>query len=90
MSYVHLEFRVVSAGIHNAVPLQRGQFSAKSSQYTLHSSRVRARYVVLFVGLNSDLYFYTTTVVFYAISYSTKSRYNGTSQHYSTTAFVTT
>ena len=81
MSYVHLESRVVSAGIHSAVPLQRGQFSPISSQYTLHSSRVRARYVVHFVGLNSDLCFYTTSVLLYTISHSIESRYNGTSQY---------
>ena len=44
-----------SGYIYSAVPLSRSQFSPKSSQYTPHSSPVKASYGVSVVNLKSDL-----------------------------------
>ena len=52
--------------------------SPKSSQNTSHSSSVRARYGMYFVGSNSDLYSDSVTAVMYAISCYIRLHNNGT------------
>ena len=59
------------------VPLQRGQFSPKSSQETLHSSPVRARYGVSFVNTNSGWCFASVSVFMFKIPCYVWPRYKG-------------
>ena len=59
---------------HDAV-ITRSIFS---SQNIFHSSPVRARYWIYFVGSNCDLYFASVTAVMYAISCYIGPGYNGT------------
>ena len=59
---------------HDAV-ITRSIFS---SQNIFHSSPVRARYGIYFVGSNCDLYFASVTAVVYAISFYIGPSYNGT------------
>ena len=63
---------------YSVVPLKRGQFSPKSSQWTLHSSPVRARYGVFFVNLKSDTYSELVNAVVCKISCYSGAGYNGT------------
>ena len=67
---------------YSTMPLWRGQFSPKFSQDTSHSSPVRARYGMYFVGSNSGSCFASVTTVMYAISYYIGPRYNGTRHCY--------
>ena len=64
--------------IYSAVLLWGAQFSPKSSQNTSHTSPVRARYGMYFVGLNCDSYPASVTAVMYAISCYIGMCYNGT------------
>ena len=63
---------------YSAVPLQRGQFSPKSPQNSSHTSPVRARCRMYFMGSICDLYSASVTAVLYAISCWIGSCYNGT------------
>ena len=67
---------------YSTMPLWRGQFSPKLSQNTSHSSPVRARYGMYFVGSNSGSCFASVTTVMYAISHYIGPRYNGTRHCY--------
>ena len=59
---------VLTGEEYSTVPLQRGQFSPKSSQNAPHSSPVRARYGAPFVCSNFELYLAALNTVIYAIS----------------------
>ena len=60
---------------YSAVPLQRSQLSPRSSQNTPHSSPVRARYWMHFMGINCDLFSTSDAAVMYAISCYIEPRY---------------
>ena len=75
---VSMHYLIYNLHKYNAVPLKRGPFSPKSSHKTPHSSPVRARYVVSFVGPTSYLYSASISAMMYAISCYTRPRYNGT------------
>ena len=64
--------------MYSAMPLSRGRFSPKSSQYTPHSSPVRTRYGVSVVILKSDSMSATVIALLYVISWVITPHYNGT------------
>ena len=61
-------------------------FSPKSSQQTLHSSPMRARYGVSVVILKSNSHSATVIAVPYVISWKIGPRYNGTWLYYANTS----
>ena len=63
---------------NGVMPWKRVQLLAKYFQSTYHSSPVRTRYRVSFVGLKSDSCLASVTAVLYAISYHIWPCYNGT------------
>ena len=61
-----------------AMPLQRGNFLSKYSRKARHSSPVRARYGVSFVGSAADWYSASISPVICTISCYIRPRYIGT------------
>ena len=75
---VYTRWNFYAIDIYSAVPLERGQCSHQHSQKTPHSSPVRARYEMSFVGSPSVWYPGSSPAIMYAISYHIGTRYNGT------------